>query len=59
MLLAVDLTPVVPALPTAPITAATLQAEHTRILTELRANFTKDKQIARIAIREMKTEMDL
>ena len=60
----VELNPAVPTLPAvpitpAPITAATLTAEYTAKLAALRATFTKEKQIARIAMKESEVDLDL
>ena len=53
-------TPVVTPVPTTPVvTQATLRADYDRLVAEVRANFTKEKQLLRIANNEQSTALEL
>ena len=48
-----------PAPATPVVTQATLRADYDRLVAEVRANFTKEKQLLRIAKNEQRTALDL
>lgn len=50
---------ITPVTPAPVVTEATIRAEHDRLLAELRANFTREKQLARIALRETTADLEL
>jgi len=53
-------TPVLTPVPATPVvTQATIRADYDRLVAEVRANFTKEKQLLRIAKNEQRTTLEL